>query len=299
MTFEPGDIIFEPELTCLCGSDTPFFRGEVEGYPLEPGMSLHEMIGTVVDTNGKRFKPGDRVLAVPLKQQGFFERYRVSEERAIPLDPRCSPEQALLAQPLGTVIYGMKKLPTVLDQNVAVVGQGPIGQLFCAVLRNLGANEIIALDRVDERLEVSPAMGATTVINVDRQDAVAEVARVTDGVMADVVVEAVGHEELQLNFCADLAGHMADVLLFGVPSFGLVDSTEMFKMFLKNLKIHTTVNPDFERDFPLAMRWIAEKRLDVMPVVTHSFPVTKVQEAFELFRDRREGALKVFLTFRN
>ena len=56
-----GQIIFQPECTCLCGSDLPFFRGTDE-WPIELGHSLHEMTGTVVDTNGSRFKPGQRVL---------------------------------------------------------------------------------------------------------------------------------------------------------------------------------------------------------------------------------------------
>ncbi|MDD9923660.1 MAG: hypothetical protein OXQ92_15485, partial [Boseongicola sp.] len=50
---QPGQIIFQPECTCLCGSDLPFFRGTDE-WPIEVGHSLHEMTGTVVDTNGAR-----------------------------------------------------------------------------------------------------------------------------------------------------------------------------------------------------------------------------------------------------
>ena len=53
---EPGHIIFQPEMTCLCGSDLPFFDGDFEGhdipYPQPFGKSLHEMVGTVVATNG-------------------------------------------------------------------------------------------------------------------------------------------------------------------------------------------------------------------------------------------------------
>ena len=81
-----GNIIFQPELACLCGSDLPLFRGDMPEYPLEVGYSLHEMIGMVVDTSGDRFRHGDRVLAVPIGQRGFFQRYTVSERRAIPVD---------------------------------------------------------------------------------------------------------------------------------------------------------------------------------------------------------------------
>ena len=57
------------------------------------------------------------------------------------------------------------------------------------------------------------------------------------------------------------------------------------------------MNPDFRRDFPLAMQWISEGRIDVSPIITHRYPLAKLQEAFELFRDRTEGAIKVIVNF--
>ena len=108
----PGQMIFQPECTCLCGSDLPFFRGTDE-WPIKLGHSLHEMAGTVVDTNGNRFKPGERVLCVPVNQEGLWERFVVDETRAIPLDDRVSEEECMLAQPLGTAIFALKKLPNI------------------------------------------------------------------------------------------------------------------------------------------------------------------------------------------
>ena len=78
----PGEISFQPEITCLCGSDLPYFCEDQPQYPLQDGLSLHEMIGTVVDTSGRRFQKGDKVLAVPLAQVGLFERFALSEERS-------------------------------------------------------------------------------------------------------------------------------------------------------------------------------------------------------------------------
>ena len=51
-----GDIIFQPELGCLCGSDLLYYEADYPTYPPEIGHSLHELIGTVVDTNGSKFK---------------------------------------------------------------------------------------------------------------------------------------------------------------------------------------------------------------------------------------------------
>jgi threonine dehydrogenase-like Zn-dependent dehydrogenase len=212
------------------------------------------------------------------------------------LDPRPPEEQALLAQPLGTVIYALRKLPPVIDQDVAVVGQGPIGQLFCAALRNLGAREIIAIDRLESRLKTSPRMGATQVINTEQQDVLSAVQRATGGTLPDVVIEAVGHRDHALNLCADLCRPGGRILFFGVTA-EQIDGIQWRKLFLKNLTVHNSVNPDFVRDFPLAMRWIAERRIDVSPIITHRYPLSEIQTAFETFRDRKDGALKVFVDF--
>ncbi|MCA9208723.1 MAG: zinc-binding dehydrogenase [Planctomycetales bacterium] len=289
-----GEILFQPELACLCGSDLLFYEADYPEYQPEIGQSLHEMIGRVVATTGQKFQPGDRVLCVPVEHFGFYERFRVSEARAIPVDPRPVPEQALLAQPLGTVIFALKKIPHLLDLDVVVVGQGPMGQLFCATLRNLGARRIIAVDLLASRLEVSPRMGATHVIDASREDPLEVVRKITGGELADLVVEAVGHREQVLNLCVDLCKPRGRVLFFGVPT-EKIDGIHWRKLFVKNLTIHNSIGPSFERDFPLAMQWIAERRIDVSPIITHRMPVGEIQEAFDTFAERRDGALKVFL----
>ena len=290
------EILFRSELACLCGSDLPYFDEEHPRYPLATGHSLHEMIGTVIGTTGDRFRQGDRILAVPVDQRGLFEQFRLSEERAIPIDSRVIDEAAVLAQPLGTVLFALRKLPALLGLDVAIVGQGPIGQLFSAVTRNLGAREIIAIDLLEERLQVSPRMGATAVVRSGKEDPVQAVSRITGGKMADLVIEAVGHRDQAFNLSTDLCSHAGRILFFGVPPT-TIDGLRWSDLFFKKITVHTSVNPDFHIDFPLAMRWIAEERIDVAPLVTHRFPLREIQQAFETFRDRRDGALKVMVEF--
>jgi threonine dehydrogenase-like Zn-dependent dehydrogenase len=291
-----GDILFQPELACLCGSDLTFFQHDYPEFKPAVGQSLHEMIGTVVDTNGHRFRPGDRVLCVPVDHFGLWQRYRVSERRAIPLDPRPSDEQAVMAQPLGTVLYALRKLPNLLDWNVVVVGQGPIGQLFNGALRNLGARQILAIESLADRRAVSARTGATAVIDPAVQDPIEAVRDLTDGAMADLVVEAVGHREQVLNLCVDLCRPQGTILFFGVPP-RTIDNVRLLDLFMKNQRLVTSVGPDFTRDFPLAMRWIAEGRIDVLPIITHRFPLAEIQTAFDTYFERRDGALKVFVDF--
>lgn len=292
----PGEILFQPELACLCGSDLPYFDGDYQDCRPQVGQSLHEMIGRVVETTGERFQVGDRVLCVPVEHFGFYERFRVSETRAIPLDPRPTDAEALLAQPLGTVLFGMKKVPSVLDKDVVVLGQGPIGQLFNATLSNLGARRIIAVDPLADRLQVSSRMRSTHTVNAAQEDVHQVVQELTGGAMADLVVEAVGQREHRLDDAFRLVGHGGDILLFGLLPDDL-GTLQWMTLLTKNASLHTSLAPSFERDFPLAMQWIAEGRIDVTPCITHRLPVDQIQEAFDLFAHRRDGAIKVFLDF--
>jgi threonine dehydrogenase-like Zn-dependent dehydrogenase len=293
---KPGEIVFQPELACLCGSDIPFFAAEHPEYPLKVGLSLHEMVGTVVWSDGTRFREGEKVLAVPTNHIGIFERFAISENFVVPLDLRRPLEEMVVSQPLGTVLFGLRMLPNLLGWDVAVVGQGPIGQLFCAALRNVGAKQIIGIDKIPSRLSLSKRMGATAVINIKQEDPIAAVADLTGGSMADLVIEAVGHENQALNLCIDLCRRQGRIHYFGVPP-ALIDRIRWRDLLSKNLAVTTSNGPDFTRDFPLAMQWIGEGRIDVKPLLTHSFPLNAIQTAFETFSDRKAGACKVLIRF--
>ncbi len=296
----PGQMIFQPEMTCLCGSDLPYFDGNFEGHPIEypqpVGMSLHEMVGTVVATNGKRWTPGTRVLAVPVGQQGLFERFVLSEDRACALIPGLPDELAMLAQPFGTVVHALKKLPNMIDRDVVVLGQGPIGQMFNCGLRNLGARRIIGIDPIESRLSLSRTMGATHTICARGIDAASAVRDLLDGQLAEVVIEAVGHQAQAFNDAVELTRPNGQILVFGVPPQS-IDGVALRAAMWKNLSITTSLHPDFERTFPLAMQWIAEGRVNLRPLITHRFALSDIQTAYDIFRDRIDGAQKVLVVF--
>jgi threonine dehydrogenase-like Zn-dependent dehydrogenase len=292
---EPGWVLFEPQLGCLCGSDIPYFACEPRFMP-EVGHSLHEIIGRVVASTSDQFPPGTRILHMPKFLHGLIERIWIKEDQAIPLDPELDDEQAVLSQPLGTVIAALKQLPNLLGQTVVIVGQGPIGQLFSAACSSMGARKVIAIDRLAYRLETSSRMGATDVIDGSKQDPVNAVHQLTGGAMADLVVEAAGHHEFALNLCVELVRKRGRIIQFGIPpehDAGLL----LEQLFRKVVTLHTSVLDQPHRDYSMAMRWIRDGCIDVKPLVTHRFPMAEVQTAFEHYRDRKDGAIKVFIEY--
>ena len=291
-----GEVIFQPEVACICGSDRPYFDDQQPSYPLKVGLSLHEMVGTIVDCNGAKFKVGQRVLAVPPNHEGIFERRSISEDHVVPIDSTSSLEEMVIAQPLGTVLYGLRQLPNLLGWTTVVVGQGPIGQLFCAALRSLGAGQVIAIDLLASRLRTSKTMGASVVVDSSMDDPIKAVRDLTEGKMADLVVEAAGHQNETLNLCIDLCRKEGRVHYFGIPP-QTIDGVRWLEVVTKNLTITSSHSPDFAIDFPLAIQWISQRNLDVRPLITHQLSLTEIQQAFEIFSNRQDGALKVTLKF--
>lgn len=295
-----GQLLIKLEIASLCGSDIPYFLHDTshpsvagQPLPLRPGLSLHELIGSVYESRSKRFKEGDRVLALPFHYlQGMSEYFLSADSLAVPL-PSGPAEQLVLSQPLGTVVHACRKLPNLLGKTAVVLGQGPIGQLFCALLRRMGAVRVITVDSLAERLRISSRMGATHLFGQDAGDLKAAVLDLTNGLGADVVVEAIGKEET-LNLASDLIRRNGAVILFGLPN-RYTFNVAIHDFFYKEAQLISCVGPDVQHDFPIAVEMIAAGVIDVKPLITHKFPFLKAQDAFTLFSKRSDGAMKVIL----
>jgi threonine dehydrogenase-like Zn-dependent dehydrogenase len=294
-----GQVVVKAETGCLCGSDIPFFSEAQPSYPLPLGLPLHEIIARVTATASSSFAIGDRVLAMPLGLFGCAEQLLIGDDRLVPIDDALSNEAAVVSQPMATVLSALSTIPNVVSLTVAVVGQGPIGLLFDACLSGLGATKIIGIDTREARVARSCEFGATDVFvtsELGSGDAIERVARLTGGVMADLVIEAVGHEEQQFNLACALARNKGRVLFFGVPPDQTID-VALEPVVRKSLTVHTSVPEDLRPFVTIAQGMIKRGRIDPAKLVTHRFPFAQVQQAFETYRDRRDGALKVIIEF--
>jgi threonine dehydrogenase-like Zn-dependent dehydrogenase len=293
-----GEVIVAPETGCLCGSDIPFFAEPQPRYPLTPGLSLHEIVGRVTSSASPAFREGDRVLAMPLGLLGCAEQLLLGDDRLVHVDDALSNESAVISQPMATVLSALSDVPNVTGLTVAVVGQGPIGQLFNACLSSAGAARIIGIDVREARVARSCEFGATDVVVVspddERAGAFEQVRQITGGAMADLVVEAVGHEEQQFNLAAALARNKGRVLYFGIPPDRL-DGIAFEPVVRKSLTIHTSVPDDLRPFVKIAMRAIRQGRINPDRLITHRFDFADLQKAFEAYRDR--SGMKVILSF--
>lgn len=293
-----GSLLIKNYYSTICGSDIPYFAKELfSDYPLVPGLSVHECIGSVAASKSNRFKEGDEVLAVPkFHHRGLSEYFLSHENITVPLKKFHHKDQILMSQPLGTIICAFRKLGNLINLDTVVVGQGPIGLFTTYLLSNLGAKTIIGIDLFDYRLDTAKQMRATHTINSSKENPVEVIREITDGRMVDLVFEAVGHQTETINQCIELVKQGGTILAFGVPD----DDIYNFRFndfFNKNIRLISSVGPDAQNDYTLAMDMIIQGRIDVKPVITHHLPFTEVQRAFELASYKKENAIKIVLEY--
>jgi L-iditol 2-dehydrogenase len=207
------------------------------------------------------------------------------------------PELAVLCQPVGTVIYAVHKLGSVLGKSVLVVGQGPIGLGFTDLLSRAGASQVIVSDVVDARLDLAKRIGATDTVNATREDVVERVKELTGGAMADITVEACGLPET-CNQVFQALKVKGTCVIFGMPHGEPVFPFEWATMYNRLPNIIVTNSARAGEVFPAVVTCVdlvAKGRIDLSYLVTHRVPFDNVGEAYELFSRRNDNAVKVLI----
>jgi len=320
----PGEAVIRVTLTTICGTDLHILKGE---YPVKPGLIIgHEPVGVIhelgVGVTG--YEVGERVLVgaiTPCGQCNYClsgdwsqcggpiggwkfgnsingaqaEYLLVPSAQAnlakIPDD--LSDEQVvLLADIASTGISAAESAEVQIGDTVAVFAQGPIGLCATAGAKLKGAGFIIAVESDPVRAAMAKRMGADTVVNQTKCDAVAEIRRITGGRGVDVAIEALGTQETFESALRVLrAGGTLSSL--GVYSGKLSVPLEPFAAGLGDHKIVTTLCPGGKERMRRLMELVRHGRLDLKPMLTHTFPLERIVEAYELFGERREGVIKV------
>jgi threonine dehydrogenase-like Zn-dependent dehydrogenase len=172
-----------------------------------------------------------------------------------------------------------------------VFAQGPIGLCATAGAKLMGASLIIGIDGDEHRLAMAKRMGADVTLDYRDVDVVAEVKRLTGG-GADVAIEALGTQQTFESALRSLrpAGTLSSL---GVYSGKLQIPYEAFAAGIGDHRIVTTLCPGGKERMRRLMEMVRHGRVDLTPLLTHTFPLDKIRDAYDLFGERLDGVMKV------
>jgi threonine dehydrogenase-like Zn-dependent dehydrogenase len=324
---EPTDVIVRNRLTAICGSDLHVYRGREVGNDRGTPMG-HEFVGEVVEVGSdvSSLKRGDKVVSPFTTScgacfychhgltcrctrgqlygwvengiglpgaQAEYVRVPLADSTAFKIPDDVDEESALfLGDVLATGFFCAEMANVRPGGTYAVIGCGPVGLLAVVGARELGAENVFAVDTVSERLALAAAFGATSV-NAREQNPKAVVEQATEGRGADGVLEAVGSPEAS-RLAIELVRPGGVISAVGVhtePSFSF-SPTEAYD---KNLTYRAGRCPAryyIERLLPL----IRERRYDLGAIVSHRLPLAEAVRGYELFDKKLDGCTKVVLT---
>ena len=187
---------------------------------------------------------------------------------------------------------GVKNGRVKPGDTVVVVGAGPVGLAAIMTASLYGAGKIVAIDLDDSRLERARELGADVTINSSSKEPVGEVQEITDGLGADVVMEAVGVPET-FELCCELVrpgGTVANIGVHGKPA-----TLHLETLWIKSITITTGLVD--AASTPTLLKLVAEGRLDPTPLATHRFDLGGIMDAYDVFSDAaKHDALKVVLS---
>lgn len=300
------EVLLDVEACGVCGTDLHILSTP-PSHPANVGVILgHEFVGRVAEAGPavRDLKVGDRVAVAPnlwcgectwcrrgLRNQcengttygifvdgGLAPRVAVKARACHPISGDLPAHVAALTEPLSTVVHGARQANVFPGETAVVIGAGPIGALFCALLNAAGAS-VTAIEPTPERARLARELGAEAVVSPD------DVA----GLSADVVVDAVGS---QLATALDVVTRGGRILLFGMNERARAEVAQSRITRDELTILGSYVGQDV---FPDAIRLLEQGRIPFERLVTHRVGVEELPAAIDELRAGR--ALKVEVLF--
>ncbi|MEM7237360.1 MAG: L-idonate 5-dehydrogenase [Pseudomonadota bacterium] len=221
--------------------------------------------------------------------QGAFREVLVADASQCVKAAGLTPGQAAMAEPLSVCLHATRRAGEMLGKRVLVTGCGPIGVLCILAARRAGATEIVATDLAPNALAHAERAGADLVINL------AEAPDGLDGYAADkghfdVLFEATG-------VAAALAGGINAVRPRGVVmQLGLGGDMKVPVQTLTAKELDLRGSFRFHEEFATAVALMQKGLIDVLPLITHTMPLSDAESAFQIANDRSR-AMKAQIAF--
>lgn len=320
----------------VCGSDIRYFKGEnpwslhTLGYEQEnpPNMILgHEFAGEIVGEGQERTpdRIGQRVAVEPYRSCGECYYCRIgkhnicadqehhghdhgwrgyeyapggmaeytpawrSHSYAIP--DSISYDEATFIDGLAVAVRAVELGSVVAGTEILVIGGGPIGMLIAQAAKGYGANRVFLSDVYDKPLEVAGRLGVDDVIDARKEKVGEYVLAETDGLGVGAVYDSTGSEEAILDGLRALQRGGTEVLLAGyhraIPlEFPLISGDRVLRSLANNPY----------RNYQTALDLMKSGRVQVKPMITHTFPLSEINRAFDIVTHKDENdAIKVII----
>jgi threonine dehydrogenase-like Zn-dependent dehydrogenase len=296
---EPGphQVRIRLEGSGVCASNlTPWEGPEWMQYPTAPGDLGHEGWG-IIDAVGAEVSdldPGDRVATLGTRA---YAEYDLADAAAVVRIPDELGSTPFPGEPFGCAMNIFRRGDIRAAQDVAVIGIGFLGAILVRLAANAGAR-VIAVSRRQSSLDLATDMGAAETVAMDDHYAIIErVKELTGGRFCDRVIEAVG-KQWPLDLAAELTGEGGRLVIAGYHQ----DGPRQVNMQLWNWRGFDVANAH-ERDPAVALQGVRDAiqavrsgLIDPAKLITHRYPLEKLDEALNATRDRPDGFVKAIVT---
>ena len=301
----PGEVLVRVRAVGVCGSDLHWFSaGGIGDAQLDRPLVLgHECAGVTeagvraaVDPaipcgqceNCRQGNPNlcpDVRFAGHAPQDGTLREWIAWPEACLhPLPEALSDAEGALLEPLGVALHAVDLAHLRTGMTVAVLGCGPIGLLIVQLARLSGANRIIATDLRAHRLEAASAFGANDTLLAENRRELPQVLSAAAGRGVDVAFEVAG-EQPAVDVAIAAARPGGKVILVGIPAD---DRTSFTASIARRKGLSIKLVRRMKHTYPRGIELAATGQIQLLPLVTHRFPLEQAAEAFATAQ-RREG----------
>ncbi len=325
----PGEVLVKVAMCGTCGTDLKIYDGH---FPLTlpfgaftPG---HEWTGTVVALGEAvdEVALGARVCieahhgcgrcdnclvgkytaclnygnatkghrATGMTADGGFAEYVLHHVSSLyTMPPQVLFQDAVLITTAGTGLYGLDAAGGyIVGQDIAIFGPGPVGLMTVQACKQLGAARVILVGTRPSRLEMGQRLGADHLINAREQDPVAVIQDLTDGAGVDLAIECSGAIETPQQ-CVQVTKRGGKILV--VAFYAQPVTMDLSAVVRSDITIYTT-RGEGGNNVKRAVSLAAQGRLRGQELVTHTFPLDNITEAFHVMRERLGDPIKIVIT---
>ncbi len=309
-----GEALIRVRAVGICGSDIGAYRGTnpLVSYPRIIG---HEVVGEVlsIPENKRGIKAGDRVVVDPYLfcghcypcsigrtnccedlhvlgvhvDGGMSETMTHPADMLVPLPDGLSWELAVMAEPLTIALHAIHRTKLSKGEHFVINGAGAIGMLAALAAIDYGAIPIL-VDPLQARLDHAGTLGVKHLINLSKVDAIEEIRKITNGRMAEVVMEASGASAAIRN-TLDMVSYAGRIAFTGWPK----GETSLPTTLITKKELDLRGSRVSVGEFDEALELIASGRVNVMGVVSKMVTLDEVPEMVRELSDHPEQYLKI------